>query len=629
MADHGSRQIGHELRETASRNTHLREYLQRFKQFTGEFPEFIDEPEDEWEADKPNVLYPVGGPIYCHVYGDLGKDTKYYTIEPELSGPEAAVFDQVRERILEKSVNKPAPEQEAEYDDRIEELLEETVRINDDDEGGVFQRMRTLPQNLGTLVRNFDASSVADRMVSDERGQMSMDTGDLSGKQVRAGARRVATAPKQAARQFRAAAPLVRDALEEAFGFGRIPVTQSTYENIRYQLNRDIVGFGPLEPVMRDPYNEDIHVIGPSHCYVDHGTFGMLETTVDFGTPDEFDGWLRNMGERIGDPVSDSDPIVDSTLPDGSRVNIIYSDDVSLKGPSLTIRQGDEVPLSVGQITNWGTLSPELAAYLWLCLENEQTVFVVGETASGKTTTLNAIMSFIPRDSKIYTAEDTAEVLPPHDTWQQLLTREGQGENSADVDMFDLVAAALRSRPDYIIVGEVRGEEGRMAFQAAQTGHPVMLTFHASDIVSMIQRFTGEPINVPETFMDNADVALFQNRVKQGDDVLRRVTSVQEIEGYSKEMGGVVTRQAFYWDPVEDEIVFQGRNNSYVLEEQIATLLGYADTREIYDELDFRADIIERIIQEDLTGYHEFNETIESFQRDGIEGLPFTITRGF
>jgi flagellar protein FlaI len=193
--------------------------------------------------------------------------------------------------------------------------------------------------------------------------------------------------------------------------------------------------------------------------------------------------------------------------------------------------------------------------------------------------------------------------------------------------MFDLVAAALRSRPDYIIVGEVRGEEGRMAFQAAQTGHPVMLTFHASDIVSMIQRFTGDPINVPETFMDNADVALFQNRVKQGDRVLRRVTSVQEIEGYSKEMDGVVTRQAFYWDPVEDEIVFQGMNNSYVLEEQIATLLGYEDTRDIYDDLQFRARIVQRAIQEGVLGYHEVNDLIADFQRDGLEGLPFDIHR--
>jgi len=167
-----------------------------------------------------------------------------------------------------------------------------------------------------------------------------------------------------------------------------------------------------------------------------------------------------------------------------------------------------------------------------------------------------------------------------------------------------------------------------MAFQAAQTGHPVMLTFHASDVVSMIQRFTGEPINVPETFMDVADVALFQNRVKQGEDVLRRVTSVQEIEGYSQEMDGVVTRQVFYWDPVEDEIIFQGMNNSHVLENQIAELLGYAETRDIYDDLQFRADIIERMIQEGILGYHEVNEAIESFQRDGMEGLPFTIMRG-
>ena len=578
------------------RRPHLRDYLKRFKQFTGEFPRLIDEPGDEWEADKPNVIYPVGGPIYCHVYGDVGQDTEYYAVEPELSGTEQELFGKVRSQILEKSVKKPAPQDEGEYDDRIEELLDDTVLVNDAGNGN--------GGGSGINLRNLSADQILDWIKN-------VSYNDF----------------KQGVRTF-STDEIVR-VVKDFTNVGTYEVSEQTYENIRYRLNRDIVGFGPIEPIMRDPANEDIHVIGPHETYVDHGTFGMLGTSVDFGSSEQFDNWLRNMGERIGDPVSDSDPIVDSTLPDGSRINIIYSDDVSLKGPSLTIRQGEGTPLSVAQITKWGTLSPKLAAYLWLCLENEQTVFVVGETASGKTTTLNCIMSFIPRDSKIYTAEDTAEVLPPHDTWQQLLTREGGGEGSSDVDMFDLVAAALRSRPDYIIVGEVRGEEGRMAFQAAQTGHPVMLTFHASDIVSMIQRFTGDPINVPETFMDNADVALFQNRVKQGDDVLRRVTSVQEIEGYSKDMGGVVTRQSFYWDPVEDEIVFQGMNNSYVLEEQIATLLGYENTRDIYDELDFRAELFERMIEENILGYHEVNETIEAFQRDGVDGLPFDIHRSF
>ncbi|WP_336001667.1 type II/IV secretion system ATPase subunit [Halorientalis halophila] len=554
MTEHGTAQPSDELRQHAARRRHLQDHLKKFKQITGEFPMFIDEASGEYETDRPNVLYPVGGPIFVHIYGDVGQDMKYYAIEPELDDTEAGVYQRVRDKLLQKSVSKPAPSNESEYDDQIEQLLQESCRITDDEDTGVMNRL----------------SSVVD--------------------------------------------------------LGKVNVSKETYEDIRYILNRDIVGLGPLEPIMRDPANEDIHVIGPHECYVDHEVYGMLETTVDFGEPEEFDQWLRNMGERIGDPVSDSDPIVDSTLPDGSRLNLIYSDDVSLKGPSLTIRQGQEIPLSMFQITKWGTLSPRLAAYLWLCLENEQTVFVVGETASGKTTTLNAAFAFIPRDAKIYTAEDTAEVIPPHDTWQQLLTREGEEEGTG-VDMFDLVAAALRSRPDYIILGEVRGAEGRMAFQAAQTGHPVMLTFHASDIVSMIQRFTSDPINVPETFMDVADVALFQNRVKQGDEVLRRVTSVQEIEGYSKEMDGVVTRQAFYWDPVDDEIVFQGMNNSYVLEEQIATLLGYEDTREIYNDLDFRASIIERAIQEDILGYHEVNELIADYQRDGVEGLPFDIHR--
>ncbi|WP_152041394.1 type II/IV secretion system ATPase subunit [Salinigranum salinum] len=552
--EHGSARISEELKQHASRYDHLRDHLKRFKKITGEFPLLVDEPGD-YESRRPNVLYPLGGPIYCQVYGNFGETTKYYTIEPELDEDERVVFDEIKNKILEYSVRKPAPEANADYEERIEELLDEIVVVRE-----------PVPEEEQTSLQQ----------------------------------------------------------LKSKLDLGRIAVPERTYEKIEYRLVRDIVGLGPLEPIMRDPENEDIHVIGPTQVDVDHGTFGLLETSVEFDSTEQFDNWLRNMGERIGDPVSDAHPIVDSTLPDGSRINIIYSDDISLKGSSLTIRQGDDVPLSIYQITKWGTLSPELAAYLWVALENERTIFVVGETASGKTTTLNAMLSFIPRDSKIYTAEDTSEVLPPHNTWQQLLTREGRGQDS-EVDMFDLVAAALRSRPDYIIVGEVRGEEGRMAFQAAQTGHPVILTFHASDIVSMIQRFTGDPINVPETFMDNADIALFQNRVRRGDDILRRVTSVVEIEGYSKEMGGVVTREVFYWDPVDDEIVFQGMNNSYIMEEKVAQLLGYADTRDIYDDIEFRAEIIRRAIQENIVGYHDVNELIEDFQRDGVEGLPFDM----
>ncbi|MFB6142577.1 MAG: type II/IV secretion system ATPase subunit [Halorientalis sp.] len=550
--DHGSTALSPDLKTEAQRYSHLANHLRQFKQITGEFPQLVEEASGEYESQRPHILYHLGGPIYAQVYGNYGEPTKYFTIEPTLEGRERELFALIKDKLLKHSSGGVAPSDEEEYEEHIDDLLDDVTYVTPDPDRNVLW-------------------DIAYRLHPDKVG-----------------------------------------------------VSQETYDKIRYRLVRDIVGLGPLEPIMRDPANEDIHVIGPEQVDVDHGVYGLINTNIEFPSDEMFDNWIRNMGERMGDPVSDADPVVDSTLPDGSRINIIYSDDISLKGSSLTIRQGDDVPLSVFQITEWGTLSPELAAYLWIALENERTVFVVGETASGKTTTLNAITSFIPRDSKIYTAEDTAEVLPPHNTWQQLLTREGKG-GEADIDMFDLVAAALRSRPDYIIVGEVRGEEGRMAFQAAQTGHPVMLTFHASDIVSMIQRFTGDPIDIPETFMDNADVALFQNRVKRGNDVLRRVTSVQEIEGYSDEMGGVVTREVFSWDPVEDEVRFQGMNNSFVLEEQVATLLGYADTRKIYDDLEERAEIIRRACQEGIVGYHEVNNLISDYQLDGVEALPFDL----
>lgn len=401
---------------------------------------------------------------------------------------------------------------------------------------------------------------------------------------------------------------------------------EDQYRRVRYNLQRDISGLGPIEPLMLDEKNEDIHIIGHGGVYVDHAVYPMIETSAEWNSTNDLKSWIRNIGERIDNPVSDSTPIVDATLPDGSRVNIMYSEDVSGEGPSMTIRQGVEVPLSINQITKWGTLSPKLTAYLWLALENDQTIFVVGETASGKTTTLNSILTFIPRDSKIYSAEDTAEVLPPHKTWQQTLTREGSEDSSSDVDLFNLVEAALRARPNYVIVGEVRGAEAQMAFQAAQTGHPVLLTFHASDIKSMIQRMTGEPLNVPKTFIDNCNIALFQNRVKYGDDVVRRVTSVQEIERYSEEAGGIIAREAFSWNPRTDEIEFTGVNNSYIMEERVAELLGYEDSREIYDEIDRRAEIVERLIDADVLGYDDVNDAYATIQSDGVEALDMIQT---
>ncbi len=325
----------------------------------------------------------------------------------------------------------------------------------------------------------------------------------------------------------------------------RLIVTAAQRERLRYIVVRDLIRNGPLEPLLSDEMLEDIHSIGLKHVHMDHKVFGMVTSNIRFRDRELLSRFLRAMSERIGRPVSDNKPIIDGALLDGSRINIIFSDDVSMLGPSFTIRKFAEETISITQLIAWGTISSQVAAYIWICLEYGMSVLVSGETASGKTTTLNAILPFIDHNVKIYSAEDTPEVKVRHKIWQRLVTRSSKNEESR-VEMFDLLKAALRSRPRYIIIGEIRGVEGATAFQAMQTGHPVIATFHASSIVKMIQRFTGDPINVPIRFFDNLNFAIFQEVVEApGGGIARRVTGIDEVIGYNKHSDGVLTRGMF------------------------------------------------------------------------------------
>jgi len=313
----------------------------------------------------------------------------------------------------------------------------------------------------------------------------------------------------------------------------RIYMKPHEKERLEYEIMKTLVGGGPLEPFMRDPYIEDIHVITGEYVHLIHKVFGMIKTNVLI-PKDEAPKFSRALSEKMGNPVSEAKPISDGVLPDGSRANIIYSSAVSIKGPSMSIRRFTEVPISVTQLIKWKTISAGIAAYFWICLQYGRNIILCGETACGKTTTMNAFIPFIPPERKIYTAENTPELKVPHEVWQRLLTKT-TGPEESRVDLFDLVVAALRSRPDYIIPGEVRGAEGNIVFQAMQTGHPVMTTFHAGSVTKVIQRFTSDPINVPKTFMDNLDVVLIQSAVERRGKKVRRCISVDEIEGYNRE----------------------------------------------------------------------------------------------
>jgi len=403
----------------------------------------------------------------------------------------------------------------------------------------------------------------------------------------------------------------------------KVHVDQVQYDTIRYFILRNRVGYSKLEPLFNDPYLEDIHCTGVGNIKAVHKIFDAIYMNLEFLNDYDLNKYILETSERVERPVSDARPVVDAVMPDGSRVNFIYGREISLEGSSFTVRKFSEVPTSIVEILNYKTMDPLVAAYIWMALENGMNIFVCGETASGKTTTLNACATFIKPDAKVYTVENTAEVTMPHDTWQHLLTRE-MG-NESDVTIFDLLIAALRSRPNYIIVGEIRGKEGNVAFQAMQTGHPVMSTFHAGSPHTMIQRLTGEPINVPIAFIDNLNIVLIQQAVQVGGMVVRRVLQVTEIEKYYDVEKKMITRDVFTWDPITDEHRFRGYLNSYILEKKIATALGYTNTREIYKELELRAKVLRKMWDNKIFNYYEVWDIIKKFNREGIESLPFAV----
>jgi flagellar protein FlaI len=382
----------------------------------------------------------------------------------------------------------------------------------------------------------------------------------------------------------------------------KLVVTPVELEAIRYQVLRDKVGFGVLQPLLLDNNIEDISCSGVGHIFVEHKIFRSVQCAITFPTHDDVDEFTVWLGEWIKSPVTVRNPLVDAVLPDGSRINIVYGREISKRGSNFTIRKFSGTPTSVLELVEFGSLNYMMASYLSLMLEEGMNVFVVGATASGKTTLLNAINTFIKPESKIVTIEDTPEVYVPHKNWIQEVTRFGGGDKKgSDVGMFELLKAALRQRPDRIIVGEIRSVEAVVAFQAMQTGHGVMSTFHAASVEKLIQRLTGDPINIPKTYIDNLNLAVIQSAVRLPDGKsARRVLSINEIIGYDPTSNSFSFLEAFRWDPAKDVFEFPGYMNSYLLEQVIAIKRGIPPHRrkDIYDEVKRRARVFEKLHKE-------------------------------
>ncbi len=399
-----------------------------------------------------------------------------------------------------------------------------------------------------------------------------------------------------------------------------LKVTPEELDELKYLMIRDKEGMGAIQPLVSDPYIEDVSCSGVGAVFIEHKIFGGLTSSITFDTTEVLDQFVIKLSEKIGRPVTVRNPIVDSTLPDGSRINIVYGDDVSKRGSNFTIRKFQATPFSILDLVNSGTLSFEMASYLSLMLGAGMNTFVSGETASGKTTMLNAISTFIPPASKIVSIEDTPELQVPHPNWTREVVR-NTVDGSSSVTMFDLLRAALRQRPNEIIIGEIRGEEGAIAFQAMQTGHSCMATFHASSVERLIQRMTGHPINVPKTYVDNLNLVIIMSAVRLPDGSTgRRILSINEVIEYDTETDSFGFIEVFRWDAATDTFEYPGFMNTNLLENVVTERRGMPplEHRQIYTMLEERATILRNLAEQDITNFYELHNVITQANREGL-----------
>ena len=560
--------------DLVAKNPHLLEYLEMIPIADYGMPKFYDKLDKTvGGTPNPNLIYPVKEGVFTHILYDHGDGRNtYIPIEPILMTNINPLMLEVEKKLLEIS--------ERLGDFSIKTLDEKRQAfLNCVDEICVVHG-----GNGGNGIRN--------------NGNGQRKNGNGNGK--------------------------TGLGLLERMTFGskikQLEVTPRQLMEIKYLIVRDKVGLGVLDPIVYDKYVEDVSCSGMGVIFLEHKVFKSLKTVVNFPTSEDLDQFVMRLAERIKKPVSVHSPIVDATLPDGSRINIVYGSDVSKRGSNFTIRKFSEVPSSINELIDWHTLDYMMAAYLSLTIGEGMNVFVCGETASGKTTTLNAVTTFIHPNAKIVSIEDTPELQVPHQNWiREVVSSTKEGD--AGVGMFDLLKAALRQRPNEIIIGEIRGAEGAIAFQAMQTGHSVMATFHAASVERLIQRLTGAPINVPKSYMDNLNICIIQQAVKLPDGKTgRRMTSINEIVGYDPVTQSFNFVEVFRWDPVTDVFLFTGDGNSYLLEQKIAPKLGIPPhkKRRIYAEVERRGKILEKLNQQGVKNFYDLLKVLAKAQREGL-----------
>lgn len=391
-----------------------------------------------------------------------------------------------------------------------------------------------------------------------------------------------------------------------------------SWSKILYYAERDMVGFGPIDPFIRDISIEDVSVDGSKRpVFVWHRKYESLETNLVFETDRAIDDAITRLVHLAGKHISTAYPVVDATLPGRHRLAATYRREVSPQGSTLTIRKFREDPITIVDMLNFGTLDHTIAAYTWLLMENRAPTIVVGATASGKTTMLNALLTMVRPGSKIVTIEEVQEINISHQNWVPLVSRPSYGlgtERTGEVSLFDLVKAAMRMRPDVLVVGEVRGEEAYVLFQAISTGHGGMSSLHADDVHSAMQRLTSKPMDVAESYIPFLDLVVTVRRVSLADGrVARRVITVDEVVKHKDYV------RAFDWDPMEDRFRAHSLKNSVKLG-TLARDKG-VEVEDLLNELEKREEILRWLQATNLRHYRQIGSVFEQYHNRPSELL--------
>jgi flagellar protein FlaI len=401
----------------------------------------------------------------------------------------------------------------------------------------------------------------------------------------------------------------IKEILEEY----EIKISKESYSKIMYYIQRNFVGLNEIEPLIHDPYIEDISCDGTGiPIFIIHRKYGSIKSNIVYDDLKRLKEFVVKLAERCGRFISYAEPLLDGTLPDGARVQATFASDVTTRGPSFTIRKFVQEPFSPIDLLNKNTINSEILAYLWLAIENGASILITGGAGTGKTTLLNALLMFVPSEAKIVSIEDTRELNLPHENWIPAVTRVGFAKGYGEVSMFDLLKEAFRQTPDYVIVGEVRGAEAYVMFQGMAAGIPAIGTMHAGRVEDVIYRLQTPPINLSPALIDTLDLVIVMVHAREKGESSRRIKDVVEIESVDSTTGKARTNTIYRWSPSEDTFEYTGI--SYYLQE-IGAHRG-VETTDLIKEIEKRKKILEWMKTNNMTNFKQVTNIFSKYHKD-------------